>query len=513
MDIIGINRHHNASVCLLRQGEIIFHLEEERLTRHKRDKVPYFSLLSCLKYTSKIDHLSISGMVPLPKAENLCEDMYTTILSKYIKDNFIWHDLSKLHHESHAACAFYNSGFDKAICVIVDGSGSKIDNLLEMESVFLAEYPAKFSPIITEYYKPEKISVGWMFEAISKYFGFKALDAGKVMGLSAYGKTNSNLPDVGNSLLYDKERFIVQGFNEDFQTKADLAKKLQEYTQKRVLDLILTSIEKTGIKNICLSGGYALNCLANSFYLKHLPKDINLYIEPISSDAGTSIGAAKKIWHHVTEDYTKRKLETLYLGNSLDYTVLKNNSEKFKIELVNYSDVVDLIVKGNIVAFAQGKSEAGPRSLGNRTLLFDPRIFNGKEIVNTVKKRENFRPFAGTILEEDFEEWFLTNGLTSSPFMMYALEVKESKRNLIPSIVHEDGTCRIQTINTKQNNHLYNLISVFKKTTGVPILFNTSLNLAGDPLVETMEDILEFLNNCEVKYLFLPEIQSLIIKR
>ena len=511
MDIIGINRHHNASSCLVRQGEIVFHIEEERLTRHKRDSVAYKALVNALKYTREMKHLALSGMSAIPKAEVNLADMYTIIATKYQEKEFTWHDLGHLHHESHAACAFYNSGFDEAVCVIVDGCGSRVGDKEEMESVFLAQYPATFFPVLKRYYAPNMISVGWMFEAISKHFGFDRLDGGKVMGLSAYGKPNSNIPDMGDPYLYYKDSFIPKTYNETFQVRADLAKKLQEVTQKRVLDLILDAVEKTGVKNVCLSGGYALNCLANSFYLKHLPKDINLYIEPISSDAGTSIGAAKTLWHFFTNDCTKRKLESLYLGNFPAYSKYRHlHSEK---DNVNYEEIVDILLDKKVVALFQGRSEAGPRSLGNRSILFDPRVKNGKDIVNTIKKREEFRPFAGTILEEDFEEWFDTLGLKSSPFMMYALEVKEEKRELIPSIVHVDGTCRIQTVNEKQNFHLYHLIREFKKRTGVPILFNTSLNLAGEPLCETLQDAISTFENSEIQFLFLPEKQKLIFKQ
>jgi carbamoyltransferase len=160
----------------------------------------------------------------------------------------------------------------------------------------------------------------------------------------------------------------------------------------------------------------------------------------------------------------------------------------------------------------QGRSEAGPRALGNRSILFDPRVKDGKDIVNKVKNREWYRPFAGTILKENVHEWFDMRGLDESPFMMYAVDVIEDKKDLIPSIVHVDGTCRVQTVTPEQNLHYYNLISEFNKLTNVPILFNTSFNLAGDPLVETMENALETLRKSEIKYLYLPERDELICK-
>jgi len=169
-----------------------------------------------------------------------------------------------------------------------------------------------------------------------------------------------------------------------------------------------------------------------------------------------------------------------------------------------------LLVSGEIVSVFQGRSEAGPRALGNRSIIFDPRIPNGKDIVNTVKGREFFRPFAATILKDDCHDWFDMAGLDESPFMMYAVDAKQDKKHLMPSVVHVDGTCRIQTVTEEQNYHFYNLIKSFKTKTGVPLLFNTSFNLAGDAIVETIEHAIDTLKRSDIKYLYLPEHGKLI---
>ena len=161
----------------------------------------------------------------------------------------------------------------------------------------------------------------------------------------------------------------------------------------------------------------------------------------------------------------------------------------------------------------QGSSEAGPRALGNRSILYNPIDPNGKDFVNNVKGREWFRPFAGTVLEEDCNEWFDFAGMEGSPFMMYAVDVKKDKQNQIPCITHVDGTCRIQTVNKDQNTNYYNLINEFKKLTGVPILFNTSFNLAGHPLVETLNDALQTVLGSDIKYLYIPDINILLEKK
>jgi carbamoyltransferase len=169
-----------------------------------------------------------------------------------------------------------------------------------------------------------------------------------------------------------------------------------------------------------------------------------------------------------------------------------------------------LLEQGHLVSIFHGKAEAGPRALGNRSILFDPRKINGKDIVNSVKMREYFRPFAFTMMAEYANEWFYMNDLQESPFMMYAVKVKEQYKNRIPAVIHVDNTCRIQTVKKEQNPILYELLSEFYKKTDIPGVLNTSFNLAGDPIVETIEDALNTLRRSQLEYLFLPEIKKMI---
>jgi carbamoyltransferase len=175
-----------------------------------------------------------------------------------------------------------------------------------------------------------------------------------------------------------------------------------------------------------------------------------------------------------------------------------------------HDDIVTLLKNKNIVAIFQGGSENGPRALGNRSILFDPTFKDGKDHVNRIKNREYFRPFAGSILKEHVHEWFDLRGMDESPNMMYAVNCQPGVAEKIPSIIHVDGTCRIQTVTEDQNKHFYDLITAFYKETGVPVLFNTSFNLGGDPLVETLEDAIETLSRSEIEYLYLPENGKLI---
>jgi len=182
------------------------------------------------------------------------------------------------------------------------------------------------------------------------------------------------------------------------------------------------------------------------------------------------------------------------------------------IKNIDYCEVAKIIANKNIVALFQGQSEAGHRALGNRSILYDPRDPKGKDFVNKVKKREWYRPFAASVMLDYASEWFDMAGLKESPYMMYAFDVLEDKKHLIPCVVHVDNTCRIQTVSQSQNPHFYNLISTFNVLTGVPMLFNTSFNLAGEVLVETKEDAIDTFNRSDIKYLYFPETQELITK-
>jgi carbamoyltransferase len=187
-------------------------------------------------------------------------------------------------------------------------------------------------------------------------------------------------------------------------------------------------------------------------------------------------------------------------------------SKTYSAEVVDATndDIIDLITNKNIVSIFQGASEAGPRALGNRSILYDPTDPDGKDHVNEIKRREYFRPFAGSILEEDVHEWFDLRGMESSPTMMYAVNCQPGVEEKIPAIIHVDGTCRIQTVNREQNPHYYDIIKAFKERTGCPIIFNTSFNLGGEPLVETLDDALWTLQESDIEYLYLPEYGKLL---
>ena len=552
MKVVGINRIHNSAVTYLENGELKFHLENERLSNIKYDSYPFLTLNKLKTYTKDINSLAIAGCNNLKTFEDFTSsDVYSEYVQglnkSFLDKGFDVCDYGMDHHFLHAAHAFYNSGFDTALCIVKDGMGSEYpitdSNFKsgsygrEISSVFEGSYPDMFYQVEREVYVPfdchytsdnvtytNTISEGLAFQKTAKHFGFHELDAGKVMGMASYGKSDPNLPPIyvdnkinptlfNNELSTTKEVILnVKNYpyldTDDFQIQANFARALQEATQHKVLNDIIRLVEKTGHNNVCLSGGYFLNCVANYYYKKRLPKNINLYIEPISSDAGTSFGAAKYLHHTSTKDTTKRPLKTLYTG--LQYTLTLNDIQTTTYENTDAKTVANLIANGNIVAMYQGRSEGGPRALGNRSILFDPRNPKGKDIVNTVKNREWFRPFAGTILLEKVNDWFDMAGLDESPYMMYAVDTIKNKIDSIPAINHIDNTCRVQTLTQKQNPNFYKLIKEFESITQVPILFNTSFNLAGDCIVETIQDAIDTVQKSKIDYLYVPELGVLI---
>ena len=585
--IAAIARGHNSGICLLKDGEIVFSIEEERLTRAKYDGGPLASMVKILDYTDKIDYLVVAHTQTLEETAGRIDysgdDMYTGLARKLgLIDQKVrgrQHpqvvDLSKIHHKLHAACAFYRSGFDQAVAVIVDGAGTyiplQIDNQTvigwEVETIVNCDYPSKFDTVfkhiglagpnvggmVTDFdgsayaeegthecIVSERAGITKVYEAATQYCGWSSIEAGKTMGLFPYGKPNDKIPKLfdetgiyplsnrnlivptypnGAQINAPLFEFLQESIADDItklQNRRDLAYACQTQTQDQVVKLIRKAVEMTGRKQVVISGGFGLNCVANYHYLDALKDDgIELYCEPVSNDAGTAIGAGLMFWRAFSEDTTvAKRSDTLYLGPQYHYTDNEINSyvESHGAEITDatHSDIVELLVNKNIVTIFQGRSENGPRALGNRSVLFDPRVPDGKDFVNSVKRREYFRPFAGTILSEHAHEWFDLRGMDESPTMMYAVNCQPGIEEKIPAIIHVDGTCRIQTVTQEQNKHYYDLIKTFYDQTGCPIIFNTSFNLGGDPLVETLFDAVETLRQSDIEYLYLPEYGKLI---
>jgi carbamoyltransferase len=494
---------HDTSVCVIDDGKIIHYQMEERFSREKHDK-KFINILNNLKGEHFERVIVAHSFIFVMSLQKLGERLEGISFDELVIKTGV-------HHVFHAYSGFYNSGFDEAICLSVDGTGALLNNSnVELETVYLlrknhkerilhqrtkrAKITRKENDTFwnTSPFSDENLSMGDLFALCSQDFGFDVHAAGKVMGLAQYKNYKDKLQHP-----YDSE---------EWKQRVNTSYLIQQSTQKHVLNLIEEQIDQTGIKNIVISGGYGLNCVANYYYLKNL-KDINLYIDPICFDAGISIGSA--YYHYLNsnrKEFKLKRLENVYIG----YKEESYNLTGLESKKVSYDDIVDLLLKQNIVALFQGRSEAGQRALGNRSLLFDPRNPKGKDIVNKIKKRENFRPFAGTILQEEAHKWFNMLSLEESPYMQYAMDAYNIAIEKVPAIIHSDNTCRIQTLTRQQNQHFYNLISCFFEKTGVPMLMNTSFNLGGEPLVETFEHAIDTLTRSDIDYLYLPEIETLV---
>lgn len=521
MWILAFSTTHDASVTLLKDGEVVVHIQEERITHKKYDSSPLHSLKKVKDYTDVIDICAYTSLhsEPLKFSIKIYYKYITQVLGITIK-NVV--NLSQDHHILHATCGFVHSGFDDAAVMVMDGGGAYISpTQFESESIFTFSKPKTFYTIKQNYTGQGFIGSGQVYATVTSHLGWDPLQCGKTMGLFSYGKENPKVKKLINAGGGVKTLFQNDSEDNDLisyslrdlpwlktVTREDVAYRVQKDFEEYLLNFALKTIELTGCKNLVWTGGCALNCVANFNLRKKLPKDVNLYVEPISSDCGISLGAAYfcEMGRENGGLTKKNTISTLYLGEKIkyDYTLFPNEEET----VISPIGVANLLVQGNIVAIVQGRSESGPRALGNRSILFDPRVFNGKDIVNTVKGRESFRPFAGTVLLEHVHEWFDMGGLIESPNMMYTVDVLSPEK--IPAITHVDGTCRIQTLKREQNKNYYDLISEFYKLTGVPILFNTSFNLAGDTIVDTIEDAFKTMRNSEIEYLYLPEIQKII---
>jgi carbamoyltransferase len=496
---------HDASICILENGQITSYKMEERFSRKKHD-LSFDCILDLLlqENHSQFDEIIITKHFLdnyTYSIETIKEKIKSFTYQELIFDEYN-------HHLYHAYCGFYNSGFDEAICFSVDASGAILQNgEIEIETVYylnkqkdekeLYKRTREFRKIKINntFWKhissidENNLSVGEKYQKISSKFGYNPVDgAGKIMGLGQYRN--------------HKEKLQYPYNTKEWKEKVDIAYELQQETQTHILNLIQKYTEETGVKNVMISGGYGLNCVSNYHYLKNL-KDIDLYIDPVCFDAGISIGTA---YYHTPDKYKIKPLKNVYIGHKEKTYDLSGLGTK----KVSYNDVVELLLQQNVIALFQGKSEAGQRALGNRSLLFDPRNPKGKDIVNQIKRRENFRPFAGTILLEEAHRWFNILSLKESPYMQYAMDAYENAIEQVPAIIHADNTCRIQTVTLKQNQHFYNLISCFFEKTGVPIILNTSFNLGGEPLVETFEHAIHTLKNSAIEYLYLPEIETLV---
>jgi carbamoyltransferase len=581
--ILGISAfYHDSAACILVNGEIVAAAQEERFTRKKHDpSYPENAINFVLKFAglklNEIDQI-VFFEKPFLKFERLLETYvafapkgflsFSKAMPLWIKDKLFQKNLlfNKLkehdenyisdeniffsdHHLSHAASAFFPSPFEEAVVLTADGVG-------EWATTTVAVGKNNKLEIKKEIHFPH--SLGLLYSAFTYYTGFK-VNSGeyKLMGLAPYGNPIyqdkiSQIIDVKDdgtfrldqsffnyatgltmtSKKFDKlfgcERRDPEK-NELTQFHMDIASSIQKVTEDIMIKLAKSIRKEYNIKNLCLAGGVALNCVANGKILEEKIFD-KIWIQPAAGDAGGALGAALALWH-IEQNQTRTvntndNMKGSYLGPEFDQDEiereLKNAGANF--EILKYDELIDktsdLLSNEKAIGWFQGRMEFGPRALGGRSIIGDPRSTNTQKNLNLkVKYRESFRPFAPSVLKEDLPEWFDMS--VDSPYMLLVANINPTKkiemtneqkklfgidklnikRSEIPAVTHVDYSARVQTVSKINNNRYYDLISKFKEKTGCPVIVNTSFNVRGEPIVNTPIDAFNCFMGTELDYL------------
>jgi carbamoyltransferase len=576
--------YHDSAACLLRDGEIIAAAQEERFTRKKHDaRFPCFAIQYCLEEAG-IEGREIDNVVfyekPFVKFERLLETYlafapkgftsFAKAMPVWIKDKLFqksalikelkstldrdvkWNErlLFSEHHLSHAASAYYPSPFDSAAVLTLDGVG-------EWTTSSLAIGKGNDLKVLKEIHFPH--SLGLLYSAFTYYTGFK-VNSGeyKVMGLAPYGKPiyanlikeklitvaddgsfqlDMSYFDYATGLTMTNKKFdaLFGGPPRTLETELtqremDLAASVQKVTEDIVLELARGIAEETGERNLCLAGGVALNCVANGILLREKIFD-NIWIQPAAGDAGGALGAALSTWylHHKKERITSKERDMMkgsYLGPEFTdkeiETELTACGAKFKklLESEMIEEVASALADEKAVGWMQGRMEFGPRALGGRSIIADPRSpVMQKQLNLKVKYRESFRPFAPSVLREDVGKWFEHE--TDSPYMLLVADVQNDKRlamtkeekalfgidklnvprSSVPAVTHVDYSARIQTVHADTNHRYHAVISKFKEKTGCPLVVNTSFNVRGEPIICTPTDAFKCFMGTEMDVL------------
>jgi len=581
--ILGISAfYHDSAACILKDGEIIAAAQEERFTRKKHDpSYPHNAIEFVLKYANlrlnEVDQI-VFFEKPFLKFERLLETyvafapkgfisfskaMPLWIKEKLFQKNLLFNKLKEHdknyksdeniffsdHHLSHAASAFFPSPFEEAIVLTADGVG-------EWATTTVAVGKGNKLDIKKEIHFPH--SLGLLYSAFTYYTGFK-VNSGeyKLMGLAPYGnpiyedkirqlvdikedgtfRLNQDYFNYATGLTMTSSKFHNlfgqkprNPINEKLtQFHMDIAASIQKVTEDIMINLSKSLRKEYNIKNLCLAGGVALNCVANGKILAAKIFD-NIWVQPAAGDAGGSLGATLALWHLDQGNERKINLDDDMRGSYLGPEFTQNqieeelNSIGAIYESVNYEKLINLtseyLSNEKAIGWFQGRMEFGPRALGGRSILGDPRSEKMQKNLNLkVKYRESFRPFAPSILREDLSNWFNLN--VESPYMLLVAEIKSDKkiemteeqkqlfgidklnikRSEIPAVTHVDHSARIQTVTQKNNKAYYDLISKFKEITGCPVIVNTSFNVRGEPIVNTPTDAFNCFMGTELDYL------------
>lgn len=562
VSILGINcAYHESSACLIQDGRLVAVAEEERFNRVKHgkpakvdnaDELPEQAMAFCLRSggldsIADVDFIGYSlepedrlrknsqhqhgyelpdGDFGTLAGERRFYQAHLSVEQKIRAMGYRGRFLYLDHHACHAASAFYVSGYEESAVLVVDGIG-------EFESTTFFKGEGTRLNKLRHFEYPD--SLGFLWEKMSAFLGFSPYDAAKVMGLSSYGvpgvykaaleqllhiapdgrfTIDDSLAQLRNSSFQALETIFgiakqdrpVGNINAETQKYADIAVALQIATEEIFIKLAKQLRQETGSRHLCMAGGVMLNCVANG-YLSYEKVFDNFYVQPAANDAGTAIGAAYLIWHHLLGQPRQAITKSAYLGpdysDSQIKTALDGHRLAYQYQENIEADTAQLLADGNIVAWFQGRMEVGPRALGNRSLLADPRSKDTVDLMNLkVKHREAFRPFCPSVLAERAAEWFeLPEPMPDvADYMLGAFRVKKDKAPLIPAVVHFDGTSRIQTVRHDANPKFHRLLTEMERRTGVPVLLNTSFN-DQEPIVCTPSDAIGTFLKTQIDYL------------
>jgi len=564
--ILGINAYdHDVSVCLLRDGAIAFGIEKERITRVKHATGFYDEAID---YCLKAEGIALSDVdlvvwncyvLPVPELE-------TRLLYENVPE-FMDHEdriraqrhplfrgqssktLTLSHHLAHAYSAFAPSPFEEGAVMIVDGVGSYcadvkepgqqtqgVNPLARESESYYTFKGSELTPLRKIWLEPTRgflsdefyfmPGLGAVYSKVSSYIFADWNKCGEVMGLAPYGR-----PDQFRELIAMKDgELVIPAWDETFDRPwfpeiednwetsenlrhwEDMAWRIQDDTEKILIERARWLRETTGAKNLCLAGGVALNCVANGRIVREAGFE-NVWVQPAAGDNGIAIGCA--YYGHLAVQKKPRAfvMDHAYLGAPYTQSAVDKAVARPRVRLeakVHRSDDIckdtaRLLAEGKVFGWYQGGAEFGPRALGNRSILADPRKAEMKDVVNKrVKFRQAFRPFAPAVLAERSAEIF--EGEEESPFMLLAKKVHPEWRDKIPAIVHVDGTARVQTVRESQNPLFYRLLKEFEALTGVPVLLNTSFNIRGEPIVETPENALDCYLSTGMDYLAMHDL-------
>jgi len=514
---------HDAAVVLLRDGEVVAAIEEERLNRIKHtNKRPHQALRFCLE-TARIGPEQLDAVVfyaTEPYVKRVLETLHLADLSqaelptprgmvqRLFRDELGYElDATKIqfcdHHTGHAVSAYALSGFDEALVVTLDGQGEGISGVV---------YDGRGRAMTPMHSFTEQHSLGYLYRDVIRFLGYEMFDEYKVMGMAPYGDPARYralfstfyelLPEGDYRLHLDRVRSLFQilpprrkgtPFTETHQ---HLAAALQDATEQIGLHVLTHFQRKTGHLNLCLAGGVAHNCSLNGRVL-YESKFERLFVQPAAHDAGCAWGAALAVQLQLAPDTVFKPLRHVFFGPDIGADAEIEPTLRAWADFVTIErceDAVgraaDLLADGKAIGWVQGRSEFGPRALGHRSILADPRPAENKDIINRmVKKREAYRPFAPSVLAEHVDDYFVTTPTQKTfPTMSVILKVKPEKRDELGAVTHVDGTARVQTVERDGNARYWDLIKAFGDRTGVPMLLNTSFNNHAEPIVDSVED-------------------------